>query len=290
MLDNFLSINSERKNLINTKVINNYSKVKPSSLFLPAFSLLSITIFLYLKGALSATGYIRIQKECFYAVNSKLSQLPNLIYNLTQVGDTLFFLSFLTIFILYAPKIWGPLIIATILSPMLCIVPKNLFQIPRPAASFDNSSFVIIGGALSGHNSLPSGHAITIFTILTVLLFAFLPKNRHHKVLCIAFIFSTGLALAFTRVGVGAHYPLDVIIGCIIGYICGLSGILIDQKYKIWIWVDNTKYDPIFVVLLLASCVVLAIRAINENLTILYLPITISIISISKIAYKYAKK
>ena len=290
MLDNFLNINSERKSLINNKVIDNYSKLKPSLFFLPIFFLISIVVFIYLKGALSVAGYIQIQKDYFYSINSKLSQFPNIIYNLTQVGDTLIFLSLLTILILYAPKIWESLIMAIPVSAIFSIVLKKLFLIPRPAASFDNNSFVIIGERLSGHNSLPSGHSITIFAVLTVLLFGFMPKSRNHKILWTAFIFITGLVLAVTRVGVGAHYPLDVIVGSTIGYICGLLGIFINQKCKIWLWIGNTKYYPIFILLLLVGCVVLADRIVRENLIVFYLPLISLVISIFKIAYEYAKR
>ncbi|MCT6716620.1 phosphatase PAP2 family protein, partial [Staphylococcus aureus] len=88
--------------------------------------------------------------------------------------------------------------------------------VPRPAAVFDNNSFTVIGKTLSGHNSLPSGHSITIFTILTVLLFSFMPKKLNYKIIWITTFTFAGLMIAFTRVGVGAHYPLDVIAGGIL--------------------------------------------------------------------------
>lgn len=289
-MDNFLNINSETKSLINTKVIDNFSKVKPSLFIAPIFFLISLVVFVYVKGALSVAGYIQIQKKYFYFINFKLSQFPNVMYNLTQIGDTLIFLSLLTILILYAPKIWESLIVSVLVSAIFSIVLKNLFSIPRPAASFDHNSFIIIGETLSGHNSLPSGHSITIFTILTVLLFGFMPKKMNRKILWMVFVFITGLVLAFTRVGVGAHYPLDVITGGTIGYICGILGILINQKVKIFLWINNIKYYPVFILILLACCIVLADRIIVENFIILYLSLISLVISISKIAFKYAKK
>jgi membrane-associated phospholipid phosphatase len=290
LLGNFLNIDSETKNLINNKVIDNYSRLKPSLFLLPILFLISTVICIGLKGALSVSGYIQIQKEYFYSINLKLSQFPTIIYNLTQIGDTLIFLSLLTIFILYAPKIWESLIMATSVSAILSIAVKNLFLIPRPAAAFNHNGFVIIGEVLSGHNSLPSGHSITIFTLLTVLLFAFMPQKTSYKFFWSAFIFIAGLLLAFTRVGVGAHYPLDVIIGCTIGYISGLSGIFLNQKYKILLWIDNIKYYPIFILLLLGCCIVLADRIVKEDLIIYYLSLLSLVISILKITYQYAKK
>ena len=51
--------------------------------------------------------------------------------------------------------------------------------------------------------------------------------------------------IAFTRVGVGAHYPLDVIAGAILGYLSGILGIFINQKYKTWTWISDKRYYPV---------------------------------------------
>jgi membrane-associated phospholipid phosphatase len=290
MLNKFFALNQETKSIMNSNVIFNYSKLRFSLFFLPLALLVSVVLFLYIKDSLSTDGYIQIQKNIFYFLNSKISQFPHIVYNLTQIGDALIFLSFLTLFILYAPKIWESLIAASIVSALFSNVLKILFSIPRPAAAFDNESFTIIGRALPGHNSLPSGHSITIFTVLTVLLFANLPKKAVNKFLWYFFIVSVGLILVFTRVGVGAHYPIDVIVGSCIGYISGLIGIFICRKYKICAWVNNIRNYPIFIVLFLVCCVVLISKIINENLFIYYISLFSLIISLFKISYVYIKK
>lgn len=290
MLNKFIKASLETKNIMNTSIIDNYSKLKPSLFFLPLFLLIAIVLFLYNQNALSADKYIEIQKNCFFFLNSKLSQFPTILYNLTQLGDALIFLSFLTIFIVYAPKIWESLLSASLVSAIFSGVLKEIFAIPRPAAAFDNNSFVIIGKTLPGHSSLPSGHSITVFTILTILLFAFMPKKLNYKILWFFFIIIAGLILVFTRVGVGAHYPLDIIAGSIIGYISGLVGIFINQKYKIWTWINNKKYYPIFILLFLICCISLINRIINENLIIYYLSLISLIVSLYKITCVYVEK
>jgi len=190
----------------------------------------------------------------------------------------------------YAPKIWESLLSASILSCILSSLLKQVFAVPRPAVAFDKNSFVIIGNTLTGNNSLPSGHSITAFTILTVLLFAFMPQKLNYKILWSVFITITGLILIFTRVGVGAHYPLDVIIGGIIGYISGLLGILISKKYRIWAWISNKKYYPILILFLLFCCISLINKIINENLIIFYLSLTSLVVSLYKIINVYIKK
>ncbi len=290
MLDKFIDKNLENKYTINAKVIYNYSKLKVSLFFLPILILSLIVFFLFSQDALSINKYIEIQKDYFFYINSKLASFPCLIYNLTQFGDALICLSFLTIFIMYAPKIWEALISALLVSALFSTVLKKIFLVPRPAAVFDTTSFKIVGKTISGHNSMPSGHSITIFTILTVLLFAFMPKKGKNKLLWFFLLITTALIISFTRVGVGAHYPLDVIIGSIIGYISGISGIFINKKYQIWSWINNKKSYPFFIALLMVCSILLVIRIFHENLFVYYVALISLIISLYKFIYVYFKR
>lgn len=276
---------------MNTNISNNYTKLNVSLFYVPLFLLVTIALFLYQQNALNAASYSEIQKDGFFFINSKLSQFPIVIYNLTQLGDALIFLSILSVFIISAPKMWEALLSASLFSLIFSNTLKNLFSIPRPAATFDNNTFTIIGKTLSGHSSLPSGHSITVFTILTVILFSFMPKKVIYKILWFLLIISLGLCVAFTRVGVGAHYPIDVIVGSIVGYISGLLGIFTIKKYGIFNWVNNKKYYPIFIVLFVGCGILLLItRIFNENLLIFHLALSSLIISLYKITSAYVQK
>jgi len=274
---------------MNTSVINNYSRLKPFLFFLPLFFLIVLILILYSKGALCADKYVQIQKDSFFFINHHLGQYPNLEYNLTQLGDVVIFLSFLSILIIYTPKIWEALLSSLLVSILLSCPLKSLFAVPRPGAAFNNDTAIIVGKALCGHNSLPSGHSITVFTILTVLLFGLMPRTLKFKILWILFVITAGLTVVFTRVGIGAHYPLDVIIGSIIGYISGLSGIFISRKYKIWAWINNKKYYPIFILLFVICGISLICRIIDENLIIFYFAFISLAVSLYKIVTVYVK-
>ncbi len=285
-----IKVNLLANHIMNTNVILNDFKIKPSLLLLPLFCLITIVLWLYHYGALTAGNYVQIQKNYFFFINSKLSVFPNTLYNLTQFGDALIFLSFLTILLVYAPKIWEALLSASLVSALFSKVLKTLFAIPRPAAVFDNHSFVIIGKTLNGHNSLPSGHSITIFTLLTVLIFAGMPQKLSAKIGWCLFMVLLGFILAFTRVGVGAHYPLDVIIGSIVGYISGIFGLYLSKKYNLWTWIGQKKYYPILMVLLLICCCALIVKIGNENLIIYDLCLISLIVSLYKITRVYVQK
>ena len=274
----------------NSSVIENSNKVKVSLFYIPLFLLTAIFFYLYFAGALSVERYVEIQKVIFIDINSTLGQFPSLMYNLTQLGDALIFLSFLTLLIIYAPKFWESLISASIVSAILSKFLKVLFSVPRPAAILDNETFIIIGKKLVGHSSLPSGHSITTFTIITVLMYAFMPKKISSKVAWVILLIGLGFIIISTRVGVGAHFPLDVIIGGIIGYISGLIGIFISKNDKLWAWIGNPKYYPFFIILFMVCCVVLGTKIYKENLLIYYLSMISLIVSLYKIIYVYIKK
>ena len=90
---------------------------------------------------------------------------------------------------------------------------KLIFRIPRPWVLDPN--FDIVGGdavkeAASGY-SFPSGHTQNISTTLGAV--AAFKKGRARKIICI-----TGIALvAFSRMYLGVHTPLDVGVSLVIG-------------------------------------------------------------------------
>ncbi|MEJ5106133.1 phosphatase PAP2 family protein [Chryseobacterium sp. MYb328] len=275
---------------MNKTIIGHYIHPVLFLLYVPLFLLTLIFFILYKQDALNTVAYIGVQEHWFFFLNSKLSQYPKLQYNLTQLGDALVLLPFLSVFVIYIPKIWQSLLSASLLSALFCNLLKRLFTVPRPAAAFDNESFVIIGKTLSGYTSLPSGHSITIFTTLTILMFTFMPQKSGYKFIWCCFLLLTGLIIAFTRVAVGAHYPLDVIIGSIIGYILGLLGIFINHQYNIWAWIGSKKYYPVFIIAFTIGSIILINKIINENLIIFYLSFISLIISLYIITYTYVKK
>ncbi|WP_295233599.1 phosphatase PAP2 family protein [uncultured Chryseobacterium sp.] len=275
---------------MNEDAISNLNKIKYSYLFLPLLLLAIIAISLYACGAWSADHYVSIQKEAFTYCNLQLSQFPVLMYNLIQFGDALVILSLCTFLIIYAPRIWESLIWASLVSALLCCPFKWLFKIPRPAAILDNGSFVIIGKAYVGNNSLPSGHAITAFTVLTVLLWAFMPKNSVRKIIWIVLMIGIGSLISLSRVGIGAHHLLDVVIGSIIGYISGISGILINRNFMIWSWIADKEYHPLFIIIFTICSVIIMRKMLLDHQPVFYLSLLSLFITTYIITVNYVKK
>ncbi len=288
LLNNF-AVHQATANM-NTRVTHNYAKLKPTLFLWPAFVLLCIVLVLFCQESLNPAGYIQVQKDAFLYLNGILGQYPRVQFNLTQLGDALIFLSLLSLFIRYAPVLWESLISASLLSAVVSSTLKNLFTIPRPAAALDTKLFIIIGDTLPGHSSLPSGHAITIFTTLTILLFALMPNKFIHRLGWTFSIMGLGLLLSFTRVGVGAHYPLDVLVGSAIGFLCGITGIFLSRRFTWWRWIGNKRYSPFFIVLLSGCGVVLVSKIMYQALPVYFFSLAALIISLYTITNDYFKK
>lgn len=275
---------------LNHTISENFKRVKLWFL-IPPFLLL-LFIYLYFTflhdGNTFTVEYVKVQTDLFLYLNHKLSQFPNLEFNLIQFGDVIIVFPLLTVLLIYAPKFWEALFISSIISLVVSATLKKLFAVPRPAAVLNHDSFIIIGETLSGKTSLPSGHSITIFIVTTILCFAFIPKK--NKMIWSVFILSLGLFIAFSRVGVGAHYPFDVIIGSTIGVIISIIGIRISLLVNWFAWLERKKLYPVFMFVLLIWAVVIVKRMIEVNLLIYYISLLSLIISLYLMAKHYVKK
>ena len=104
---------------------------------------------------------------------------------------------------------WGVFaltVIAVALADWSSMGLKALVDRPRPPLRYAEPKTLV---ALPHDASFPSGHAATSFAAATMLAFAF-PRLA-------SFLYVLAAAVAFSRVYVGVHYPLDVIGGAVLG-------------------------------------------------------------------------
>lgn len=277
---------------LNNKVRSNFITVKFSYL-IPSLLILLTCYFLYLflsNGGNYITKYIGIQQDLFFYLNSKLSAFPNIQYNLTQLGDVIILFPFVSIFALYSPKLWEAIITSSLLSLLVSALLKNLFKMPRPAAFLNNDNFTIIGKTLTGHTSLPSGHSMTTFIVITLVLFAFMPQKWWKKTAWVFTMITLGFIITFSRVGVGAHYPLDVIIGSTIGYILAIIGIKINSTLN---WSDKLRIKKRFLILMIILVVWMGLiiqKIIKINLFIYNISLVTLIITLYFTYKTYVQK
>lgn len=151
----------------------------------------------------------------FVHLNDMTSQWPDVIWaNLTFTADTLFVMAFLGALGARKPELFAPALVLLILGTLFVHGGKNLFDAARPAALLPSDAFHLIGPKLKNH-SFPSGHSFTIFAALT--LAALYVKRVWMMPLLI-----WALLGAASRVAVGAHWPLDVLVGSAGGILVAL--------------------------------------------------------------------
>ena len=107
----------------------------------------------------------------------------------------------------------------------------------RPSHEFNE--FINLLVSKGGKWSFPSNHAANSFAFATVLSYFFEQKK--------VVLFALASIIAFSRVYVGVHYPLDIICGAIIGYI--LSWMVLSlwiiikmrelKRGRMWVWYAN---------------------------------------------------
>lgn len=93
------------------------------------------------------------------------------------------------------------------------IIIKPLVARPRPFIADPTIQLLI---ATPGGTSFPSGHSASSFAAATLI--CFIPIRKHWKVLACA----TAALIAFSRIYLLVHYPSDILVGSLIGIICGL--------------------------------------------------------------------
>ena len=276
---------------IDRRVTNNFTNVK-FWLLIPPFFLLTIFFlrFFFFGAPNFINDYVESQKGLFYFFNNIESHYPNFEINITQLGDALVIFPLIFVFLFYCPKFWQVLLTSSLITLLISAMLKRIFAVPRPAAILDADSFVIIGRTLNGHTSLPSGHSITAFMVITILLYSLMPKKISHKIVWSILLITVGFIIAFSRVGVGAHYPLDVIIGSCIGYMAAIIGIIVNNNMNWLVWIKNKRFYPVFMFLLLIW-VFLVVKKIAElNLFIYYFSFLSLVVTMFLIAKAYATK
>jgi undecaprenyl-diphosphatase len=106
---------------------------------------------------------------------------------------------------------WGVFaltLIAVALADWSAMGLKALIDRPRPPLRYAEPKTLV---AVPHDASFPSGHAATSFAAATMLVFAF-PRLA-------PLLYLLAAAVAFSRVYVGVHYPLDVIGGAVLGVV-----------------------------------------------------------------------
>lgn len=199
--------------------------------------------------------YTSTQVDIFLEINRILSGGGDFWLNVTALGDALILFPLFSFFIFKNTQAWAAFFGAIPLSAILSHSGKALFSVSRPAAIIDTDKFTVIGDLLRGATSLPSGHTITIFAMVSAILCVLFYEDKKIKypvvwgigLICLASV------VAVSRVAIGAHWPVDLLLGAILGFFGGLSGAILTFRYSTWWrWMSESKFWYIHALILLA--------------------------------------
>lgn len=116
---------------------------------------------------------------------------------------------------------WAPVVLAGIGSWLLAdAILKPLIARARPAIEMG----AIIVGSQSKDAAFPSGHATIAFAMAGVL------SHKEPRWRWVFYLLA--VAIAFSRIYLGKHYPLDVIGGAVVGWIIGKGALLASSKLR----------------------------------------------------------
>ena len=163
-----------------------------------------------------------------------LNPVLNTIFTtITHFGSSLAVALFGIILYIAGYKREGILILASIVIGTLVLAPlKLIVHRPRPYLTLHD----VIPLEKEAGASFPSGHSERAFALASLLTDTETFKKSYVMKL-ILYTYST--LIAFSRVYIGVHYPLDVIAGSVLGWIVGKVTLKIESQI-------NTIYNKVF--------------------------------------------
>ena len=147
----------------------------------------------------------------FLTINAATTGLPDPFWGaVTSVGDGYLLAAFALFFARRHPHVLWIFFIGVLVSALASQVPKELLNMPRPAGVLDLSDFHLVG---PGHRSKgpPSGHSLAVFLVAGIGIYL-IPSLHWRITLLVA-----ASLVAFSRIAVGEHWPLDVTLGVSLG-------------------------------------------------------------------------
>lgn len=160
----------------------------------------------------------------FIPAQSASKVLPGWLWQiLTTLGDGRVQMALLLPFCLRYPRVFWALLLGSLVAALISRGFKFWLPLPRPAAVLDASQITIIGAQLKAQ-SFPSGHTVTAFAFVVAWLA--LVGWRALAIVALAAL------VGFSRIAVGAHWPVDVLAGALIGVAGGWLGLRLSQRFR----------------------------------------------------------
>ena len=185
-------------------------------------SLIIIALFIVAVIILALDGNTRL----FLLTNNVSSVFADEMWvMITTFGNRLFALLLVLILFWRHVDLLLAALIAALISLLIVASLKSLIALPRPYDVLDPTSFYFIGEKMTTY-AFPSGHTAAAFAIMGSVGFYF----KNSPLILFAFFFASLIGLS--RIMLGVHWPIDVLVGAALGWAsAGLSVALINAKF-----------------------------------------------------------
>lgn len=253
-------------------------KSKENMLIYPMWFWLPMMIGIVLFSSIILTN---TNRELFFIINNFADWPSPLIWsNITVLGDTLIALVLFLPWIRKKNDLLWSIFFAAIVSIIISHGLKHLLAMPRPPALLGKDVITIIGPAYNRY-SFPSGHATTIFTIVSLLIFT------NSKITFRLFLFFSASVIATSRVVVGVHWPIDIIGGMLTGWFSSYIGLTLYSKFKQKL--PEVNFSVISGIILISAIILLGFFKLRYPSTALLKNI-VGILAIINIATAYMRR
>lgn len=169
------------------------------------------------------------RNEFFLLLNTDLGNTADIFFKLwTNLGDGVVWVIVAILFYIYRRNQFPLLIAAVLISTLIAQGIKNIAPEPRPSVAITDGSLIhsVQGVELHTSYSFPSGHTTTAFTIF--LIACLLIRNKW--VVPVGFV--CALLVAYSRVYLAQHFPLDLGGGMIAAVITVAVSNIIQKRWR----------------------------------------------------------
>lgn len=182
----------------------------------------------------------------FHSINSLANVFPEkLLQTITFMGDGAVCISAGILFARRCPALVWVLFLAMLGGTLVLHLGKDSFGMMRPPAVLESDSVNVIGKAFR-NGSFPSGHTFTAFVVGAIWFY--FAKTYLEKWLA---LFAASI-VGISRVVVGAHWPIDVLVGAALGMLSVAISLAVASRFY---W-GKRRFGHLFILTLLLIAVV----------------------------------
>ncbi|MCL2162383.1 MAG: phosphatase PAP2 family protein [Betaproteobacteria bacterium] len=185
---------------------------------------LPILVCVLCAGIILVTG---ANKDGFLMGNAVAQWLPPSLWaGITNLGSVYGTFCLIASMLAWRPRWAATLLLTVPFGSLYTFGIKQWVELPRPAATLAPETFHVIDSTLL-EQSFPSGHTLTAFVAAGIVVFC-----SRQRLAWLAL--PVAMLVAFSRIAVGAHWPLDLLAGAAGGWATAAIGCALSARWRFW--------------------------------------------------------